>query len=60
MSTPITFIAQVKEVKSKTLASGDLGFTVVLQAEDTNALVVGGYVGMQTVTVTVTPNGDKV
>lgn len=55
----VSFTCQVKQVQSKTLGSGDQGFTIVLIGEDPNMLVPGGFTGQQLVKVTIEPIGTK-
>jgi len=50
------FIAEVKEVQVKKLASNDKGIRIILQGEDENMLEAGNIPGDKTVTVTIEVN----
>lgn len=53
MDDSLEFVAEVKEVKSKKLASNDVGYTIILHTDDMKVLSLGTLDGDVLLKVTV-------
>jgi len=59
MIEPIQFIAVIKQVSAKSLASLDKSYRVILETEDVGALGVGAWPADETVSVHIERNAKE-